>query len=395
MAINVTEQRVLDRVDPQRITDLTLELIKIPSPTGQEAEVAAYYASYLKGIGLEVELDYEYPNSPTVLAWLKGNRERPVLQIVSHTDTVFLEHPPPCYRDGFIYGRGACDFKSGLAAMAEAARAIQASGVELEGTLLLTGYGMHERPGAKKESIISLAQSDRMGDAVIVVGAGEKGVPVAQKGLVIFDLRISREGPTLHEKAVTPEAVHPLWAGWRALQALKERSEQLAKTPPGHPYLEPDSLFVGMFEGGEFFNTLPTSCRIWGTRRWGPGISYADIESEFEGLAAQLEQETGTTVHIDLDKVGEAAAVSEEEPVVRLIQSAAQDVTGEEWPVTGTAAAGDFWIFRNIGNVPCTYHSADVSRAHSTPEYVELSQVVQAAKVYALATLRYAGYQDT
>jgi acetylornithine deacetylase/succinyl-diaminopimelate desuccinylase-like protein len=150
---------------------------------------------------------------------------------------------------------------------------------------------------------------------------------------------------------------------------------------------------VGLFEGGEFFNTLPTHARIWGTRRWIPGVSYEEIEAEFERLAKQVEQETGATVQIELDKVGEAAQVSEDERLVRLVKAAAEDVTGRTWPITGNLASGDPWIFINVGHVPCTCHAAGGGRAHSNPEYVALRDIVRASKVYALTALRYAGYQ--
>lgn len=39
------------RVDPERIKELTLELVRIPSPPGQEKEVSEFYARYLKAIG--------------------------------------------------------------------------------------------------------------------------------------------------------------------------------------------------------------------------------------------------------------------------------------------------------------------------------------------------------
>lgn len=392
MPINELEQQVLDRIDSQRLLDLTLELVKIPSPTGHETEIANYYADVLREIGLDVEMDYEYPNSPTVLGWLRGAEDGPTFQLDGHTDTVPLEHDPPRYEDGLIYGRGSCDMKCGVAGMAEAVRAIRESGLRLKGDLLVSAHGMHERPGAQKESVISLAQSEHLGDAVLIAEGDDKGVPVAHKGLVIFDMEIRREGPTMHEMAVPPDAVHPLRAGWRMVQLLQDRAEELA-AGPRNPYLGSDSLFIGMFEGGEFFNTLPTHARIWGTRRWIPGSTHEEVMAELEGFARQVEQETGATVQIDLDKVGEAAETDEDARLIHLVKASAEDVSGKTWPITGMHAAGDAWIFINVGQVPCTYHGAGGARAHSNPEYVALSDVVRAAKVYALTALRYVGYQ--
>lgn len=217
-------------------------------------------------------------------------------------------------------------------------------------------------------------------------------MPVATKGNVIFDITISREGTTIHEAMIPPGTPNPLWAGWRMMELFKRRREELAATPSGNKYLAPDSLYVGLFQAGDFMNTLPTTCRIWGTRRWSPGISYEDIVAEFEVFARQVERETGATVRVDLDKVGEPSQIAEDEPIVELVQAAHKDMTGADWPTVGMAVLADAWIFNNIGHVPSTYYSGDVSRAHATPEYVALDDVVRATNVYALVGLRFAGH---
>jgi hypothetical protein len=60
MATNVPAE-IAARIDPERIQALTLALVRIPSPPGQEKEASEFYARYLQAIGLTVELDAEYP----------------------------------------------------------------------------------------------------------------------------------------------------------------------------------------------------------------------------------------------------------------------------------------------------------------------------------------------
>ena len=392
MAISPVEQLVLDHINRQRLLDLTLDLVKIPSHTGQEKQIAEFYADYLRKLGLEVSLDYEYPNSPTVIAWLRGASGGPTIQLNGHMDTIPLEDAPPCYKDGIIYGRGVCDQKDGVAGMAEAVHAIMEAGVKLKGSILLTATGMHERPGAHKESIISLARKGPLGDAILITEGPDNGVSIVQKGLVIFEITLSRPGTPRHEMTVQPGEPNPLWAGWRMLELLKEKAVELAAAGSRHRCLMPDSLFIGSFESGDFFNTLPTTCRIWGTRRWSPGVDYEHVVAEFDQFRRQIEQETGVQVKVDLDNVGYPSEISEDEPLVSLIQGAHQDLTGQAHPIIGMNALGDAWIFTNIGKRPTTYYSGDVSRAHATPEYVVFDKVVQATQVYALVAVRFAGY---
>lgn len=393
MTITSVEQKVLDLINRERLLNLTLNLVEIPSYTGQEKEIAEFYADYLRQLGLEVSLDYEYSNSPTVAAWLRGTDEGPTIQLNGHLDTIPLEHDPPCYKDGRVYGRGSCDQKAGVAGMTEAVQAIIESGVLLKGNILLTATGMHERPGAFKDSIISLARKGPLGDAILITeGPADEGVPIVQKGLVIFEIIISRPGTPIHEARVQPGDANPLWAGWRMMQLLKTRSIELQNAGSQHRCLEPDSLFVGAFEAGDFFNVLPTTCRIWGTRRWSPGIDYEHVVGELDQFARQVEDETSAHVKVNLDLVGYPSEIKENEPIVSIVQNAHEDLTNKSLPVIGMIGAGDAWIFNNIGKRPTTYYTGDTSRAHATPEYVVFEKVVQATSVYALTALRYVGY---
>ena len=64
---------MIDRVDADRLRDLTLELVEIESPTGDTAAVARRYADVLREIGLEVEvLDEPFPATPVVIGRLRG-----------------------------------------------------------------------------------------------------------------------------------------------------------------------------------------------------------------------------------------------------------------------------------------------------------------------------------
>ncbi len=90
-----------EKVDPQRIMQLTLDMVRIPSPPGQERAVSEFYADELRGAGLNVELDSEFPDSPSVVSWLRGRRGGPTLQLDGHTDTVDLPGPEPRFEGGY------------------------------------------------------------------------------------------------------------------------------------------------------------------------------------------------------------------------------------------------------------------------------------------------------
>jgi acetylornithine deacetylase/succinyl-diaminopimelate desuccinylase-like protein len=218
---------LINQVDPERLKQLTLDLVRIPSPPYEERAVAEFYASYLTRIGLAVELDDQYPTSPSVIARLYGTQNGPTLQLDGHTDTIELPGPDPCFANGYLYGRGSEDMKASLAAMAEAARVIVEAGVRLRGNLLLTAHGRHE--SATNETLESLIAKGVHGDAVIVTELGGHTLPIAGMGLAFFTLEISRDGEILHETVAPPETPHPIDASRRALELIHERAHVLAE----------------------------------------------------------------------------------------------------------------------------------------------------------------------
>ena len=168
------------KVDAHRIMQLTLDMVRIPSPPGRERAVSEFYAAELREAGLDVELDSEFPDSPSVVAWLRGGNGGPALQLDGHTDTVDLPGPDPRFEAGYIHGRGSEDMKASLAAMAEAARILCEAGVQLRGDLLLTAHGRHE--SATNETLISLIEKGVHGDAVIVTELGGKDLAPDRRG---------------------------------------------------------------------------------------------------------------------------------------------------------------------------------------------------------------------
>ena len=103
----------------------------IPSVSGEEDEVGRFLASYLEGLGYNVELQEVGPERANVLA---RTAARPRVVLSTHMDTV-----PPFIAssedDEYIHGRGACDAKGIIAAQLTAAARLRAEGVEEIGFL--------------------------------------------------------------------------------------------------------------------------------------------------------------------------------------------------------------------------------------------------------------------
>lgn len=104
---------------------LTMDLIRRPSVTPEDADCQTVMIQRLQAIGFQVEyLRFDDVDN----FWAVRGDSGPILAFAGHTDVVpsgpeqQWQHPPfePTLRDGMLYGRGAADMKGSLAAMVTA-----------------------------------------------------------------------------------------------------------------------------------------------------------------------------------------------------------------------------------------------------------------------------------
>lgn len=109
---------------------LLSEIIRVntSNPPGNEAKLAQFLATKFKPLGFSVEIiPTPDPAKAAFFARLKGDGTKKPVLIAAHEDVVGVEREKwtvdpfaGLYKDGYIYGRGAIDFKGGMAVFAEA-----------------------------------------------------------------------------------------------------------------------------------------------------------------------------------------------------------------------------------------------------------------------------------
>jgi acetylornithine deacetylase/succinyl-diaminopimelate desuccinylase-like protein len=200
----------------QRATDLLRRLIgfNTVNPPGNEGPAQEWLGGLLEAAGFECELLADVPGRPNLVARLPAPADGPRLCLLGHVDTVVADPADWSVdpwgaelRDGQVWGRGAIDMKSQVAAEAAAALVLAEAGWRPEAGELLLVFTCDEETGAVHGAQWLCAQHpDRVrADMVVNEGAGAVarlgdrrvyGVCVGEKG--VFRFTVTARGRAGH-----------------------------------------------------------------------------------------------------------------------------------------------------------------------------------------------------
>src|SRR5580698_9213317 len=128
-------------VTADAVRQALIDMIDIRSPTGSEAGMADYIVGRLRALGVETSHQLVEPGRPNAIGHLPGRGDGRNLLFTGHMDTSYSGDEPHLVgegfrpkgicRDGWIWGLGASNMKSGLAGLLVAFEAIVKSGLTL------------------------------------------------------------------------------------------------------------------------------------------------------------------------------------------------------------------------------------------------------------------------
>jgi acetylornithine deacetylase/succinyl-diaminopimelate desuccinylase-like protein len=369
-------------IDADRVVRRTLDLVAIRSDPGDEGAIAEAYAAMLADAGLDASTDERFPGSPSVIARLPGRGPGPTLQLGGHLDAIPVAQDELGVQGGRLYGRGACDMKGGLAAFAEVSAALQACGGPAAGSLLVTAYGQHEGSpaGTLHEPLRDLLRRGIHGDLVYIADGPHRMLPVAGKGSVIFEVHLRRAGEPEHELLAPGGLPNPVMAAHRFVALLEERSRTW---PLQDPDVGGETLFVGAIRGGDLYNRIAVEARIDGTRRYPAPRTFEEVRAELEAVGEAVAGETGVEVTVIAHRSGQPFRQDPGHPFLAAFQEATRVVTGAALPASGILLASDINHVIELTGAPTILHGVDATRAHATPEWVPVPELIRATRVLA------------
>jgi succinyl-diaminopimelate desuccinylase len=413
-------EKVLTRIDPEELIHLTSDLVKInsvwdPSAGTGEQQAAEYVLNWARQQGFKVQMDPVAPGRPNVVLTWAATPGKRTLMFEGHTDVVTPGDLSSWHYDPFgaeivgrrLYGRGSNDTKGNLAAMLIAMAALKKSGVELGGTVIGGVLCDEEDQMLGVRDFIRRGHADQI-TAAVICEPQDGLICITQKGAIrarcTITGKMSHGAMPLTGLNCAP-AIARLIDG---LHAMEMRAvEQLGRDDYlGWPSFTP-TVIRAPSAGAPQLNVIPAEARVLIDIRTIPGQCHPEIKDELKTLAVEvqtrvreeyrrydllLEVQRSHDLNVDMEILTDrpCTLTDRSEPAVLAAHWATRRLTGREPVYAGVPGATDGTFLWSLKDIPIvTMGAGDRQVPHQLDEWVDLDQLIETAKIYALTALYY------
>ena len=398
------ERRALEHIDADLLVRWTQELVRfdtVPRPGREhvETEAARWIEARCQEMGLETHFQWAAPGRPNVIALLPGHEGGRCLMFEGHTDVVTEGDRNAWSRDPFggeivngrIYGRGACDMKGGLAAALIAIKALVDANVPLRGSILLGALADEEGLMLGVKDFVRRGWARRV-TAAIVCEPEDNRLCIAQKGVMWVNVTV--RGKMAHG-AMPYTGLNPITYMARFLTAVHEMEAAYEEAFGRHallgaPSLSPTRVHAPSQEHGTN-NVIPHTCRATLDIRLLPGQDPDAVLEDLRGLADNLAREDDRLrFEFEVIDARPPTDTPRDTPLVQALASAVRDALGREPEYGGVPGTTDGTILFTQAGVPVvTCGPGNTHMPHQVDEYVDIAQLIEAARIYTVAAIRY------
>jgi acetylornithine deacetylase len=389
------------------IAYLLAELVAAPTLLGDEAAGQAIMRQAFADLGLE---PFDVPLDPAALdghpgaapfSWDVAGKANVLanwepaapaggrsLILNGHVDVVSPEpsslwSAPPfeAQRDGdWVYGRGAGDMKSGLAAIVGAVRGLRALGLAPRGRVQLQSVVEEECTG---NGALACVLAGHTADAAILTEPTRGALWNAQVGVLWFQVRVV--GLPAHA-GDAPEGANAIEASMAVIEALRglEAELNVVKPPLYAAYPHPINLNVGMIHGGDWPSTVAGECLTHFRLALFPGERVADLRERIEQTVASVSTGAFRTEVLYDGFACEGYELEPGAPLVTGLLDAAERATGRRPPLFASTATTDARSFQLYGDTPAVCFGAIAENEHGVDERVHMPSVTETAQAIAL-----------
>lgn len=396
------------------LTEIVAELVRRPSELGHEALVQEYVAEHLRASDAAVDVwdlddsirnepnagnsGVSFTGRPNVSGLFAGAGNGRSLILNGHIDVVSPEPVEQWTHDPWgakivgerLYGRGAYDMKSGVAANLFLPRLLRDLGIQLQGDLIVHSVIEEECTG---NGSLAASLRDRA-DAALVTESVGHNTPTGHLGVIWF--RVAIQGRSAHAGWAS-RGVNAIVKAVPIIQALHQLDADLnLNIHPSYQGLDhPINLNIGVIRAGDWPSTVPGSCELRCRVSFFPDMSRADMHNTIESTIAAacagdpwLEEHPPIVTYDGFDTDG--CEMSFDDPFFRALEKASLDGTSLPLIPNVSTAVNDmrYYIFQGV---PSTCFGADGGNAHAVDEWLDLTSMPGVARTMASLLVDWCG----
>jgi putative selenium metabolism hydrolase len=372
----------------ENLIEFTQGLVHIKSFSGEEGDAIRFIKAKMEVLGFEkVTLD-RYGN----VIGRVGSGEKVIL-FDSHVDTVRVndadqwEQPPfsGTIKDGYLWGRGSVDMKSGAAASVFAAATAKANGW-LEGKTVYVSCSTFEEDCDGEALKHVLENLKKKPDFAIICEPSANLIATGHKGKA--QVIITTHGVSAHGSA--PEkGKNAVYEMAEIIQRVEQTNLDLMKKPSPHGTL----VLSRISSTSVSLNAVPSECQIYLDRRMAVGETEQTIRDEIDSIIAgkdaaweidTMHRTTWTGEPLEYRPLHPAWQINLDQPLAQAFIAACTEVH-ENKP-----ERFDFWDFStnavavvSQGIPTIGFGPGEHKLAHMRDEKVAVDQIAEACAVYA------------
>ena len=382
----------LGQRDREAMIAFLQDLVRIPSYSTQEGELAERLVAEMKAVGFR---DVREDRIGNVVGRI-GAGSGPVLLYNGHMDVVgpgdlsTWQHDPFGARieNGVLYGRGAADMKGALAAMVYGAKMLLDRGIPLHGELCVVGV-VQEEPCEGLSMRVLIEEEGLIPDYVILGEATDLQISRGQRGRM--EIKVVSRGRSCHASA-PGRGNNAIYTASRLIFGVEMLSQQLAEDR----FLGPGTLAVTHIENtAGSRNVVPDTCTFYIDRRLTLGETEAKALAEVQAvlLREEVQAELSVSEYSSTSYTGYEArakcyypawALDREHPLIRRLDRAIRDELGYRPEIGKWDFSTDGVYTMGVAGIPTAgFGPGQEKYAHTANERIRLADVERAACGYA------------
>ena len=344
------------------------EMLRIYSPSRAERELALFLKeSMSRELGFKNVTIDEVNN---VVGEVGSGS--PKLLLCGHMDTV-PGYQPTRISKGFIYGRGACDAKSSLAAMILAASRF--ADQQDVGKIIVAAVSDEEGSSLGLKTLLQRGVDAEY--AIFGEPSGIDNITVGYKGRLA--LKLICETPSVHASApwMSENAVERLLEVWQAIKASLAE-----KNVDGDRYHSITACLTKI-RGGSSHNVMPGRCTITVDIRVPPKYTTTQILNEVKEIIGRFERDLSfPKFDMQILDQTEPFEADRNSPILRALVRAILKVRGKRPMLLRKTGTGDMNTLGTVLKIPVvTYGPGNPHLSHTRKEGIEIKEYLQSIDI--------------